>query len=76
MTHAIAGARVCSTCAYTNFGAQASCLNCEAPLPALGVELPGTVLVASERASRACPSCGIEIGVFDRFCAACGARLD
>ena len=76
MTPAMAGARVCSHCAYANFGPQASCLNCTAPLPTLEVELPGTVLVASERASRACPSCGIEIGVFDRFCAACGARLD
>ena len=76
MTGDVAGARVCTSCAYTNFGSQAACLHCGMPLPAFEVQLPGTVLVASDRASRACPSCGTQNGAFDRFCASCGSRLD
>ena len=75
MSTSIPGARACSRCAYTNFGAQAACLHCGWPLAAIEVELPGAVVLAEDHAASACPSCGVAIGAFDRFCTSCGNPL-
>ena len=71
---------VCRECGATNVGIQTTCLICGAgiiPAPPVFTESHpfGSVNVAHESASIACPACGAKNSPDARFCGSCGDAL-